>query len=524
MGYSSKSKAILVINTLSIAVIILFLNLIAADRSDKLDLTKNKGYTLSAGSKKIMDKLSDNLVVKVIISKNIPSPHNDRVRYFINLLKEYKNYSSHKLQIDIISSDSSSDLESTSSLYGIPPLQVNAIENDSLQIKTIYMGTVFLYQDKKESIPVIANIGNMEYEISSIIKLMAEGDKKKIAFVKSNYEGAGQPGQPDQFSTFKKLLGKNYTVEDVKIEKGKLLDKSYEAAILVSPIKKLELYERYALEEFLMSSKGLILALDSIQGNPQNGVAFPVQTGMEDFLEKNSITISKDLIYDMNSSIISVPGNAGGFMFSTSLRYPFFPQIINFNHDHPITQNLDVMNVIYVSPINVKTADNKTDDKINYTSLVWSSDRTGLQSSPYDVSIERKYTEKDFNNPRQTIALLVEGVFTTSLQEALEGYEDSFKKGGEGKLVLIADGDFVKDNYISSGDNAGLIMNVVDYLAADPELTTLRGKESSFHPIVTNDRRLENFLKYSSMVIPLALILICGLFIRWYISNRRINL
>jgi len=53
--------------------------------------------------------------------------------------------------------------------------------------------------------------------------------------------------------------------------------------MLISPQTKLADYEVYAIQEFLMSGKNVILALDAVSGNPQSGYAYSLDVGLEDF-------------------------------------------------------------------------------------------------------------------------------------------------------------------------------------------------------------------------------------------------
>ena len=50
--------------------------------------------------------------------------------------------------------------------HGIPPMQVNVMEEDKLEIKKVYLGLVFLYENKKEILPVVQNLSGLEYELS----------------------------------------------------------------------------------------------------------------------------------------------------------------------------------------------------------------------------------------------------------------------------------------------------------------------------------------------------------------------
>jgi ABC-type uncharacterized transport system involved in gliding motility auxiliary subunit len=211
------------------------LNLLASKCLFKIDLTAHKLYTLSEGTKKIISTLPDVVHIKIVASNDIPSPYNNTVKYFIDLLKEYEKYSNKKVKVELIASDDITYLSEKAELYSIPPLQVNAIEKDNLQIKKIFMGAVFIYKDKKEDIPVIANVENMEYEISSIIKNLTGNKKPQLALL----EVGNAPNMRQGLTRLYGLLSKNYEVNSVRITEGKPINKKYDVLMLISPMCKL---------------------------------------------------------------------------------------------------------------------------------------------------------------------------------------------------------------------------------------------------------------------------------------------
>jgi len=69
------------------------------------------------------------------------------------------------------------------------------------------MGAAFIYKDKREDIPVIANVENMEYEISSIIKNLIVDNKPRIAILEAgNAPNARQGLMEDYIVCFPKIM------------------------------------------------------------------------------------------------------------------------------------------------------------------------------------------------------------------------------------------------------------------------------------------------------------------------------
>ena len=65
-----NNKTMRIINLLSIIVIVIMLNLLASKCLFKIDLTANKLYTLSEGTKKIITTLPDIVYVKIVANSD----------------------------------------------------------------------------------------------------------------------------------------------------------------------------------------------------------------------------------------------------------------------------------------------------------------------------------------------------------------------------------------------------------------------------------------------------------------------
>ena len=66
---------------------------------------------------------------------------------------------------------------------GIQPVQMQVVEDDKLEIKKVYLGMVMLYEDKKETIPVIQTATGLEYLITTKIKTLVNTNKKTVGIV-----------------------------------------------------------------------------------------------------------------------------------------------------------------------------------------------------------------------------------------------------------------------------------------------------------------------------------------------------
>ena len=182
-----KNKKSFIIFTAVFAIALVLLNLTSRDIFTRIDLTDNKMYSLSASSKSIVSKLDDRLTIKIYFSENLPNELGNTRRFLQDILEEYRA-ESDEINFYFHNPQSDDELEEQARKDGIQPVQMQAIENDAMVVKKVYLGMVLLYEDKKEILPVIQTTTGLEYLISTKIKSLINSDKKTVAFLNLNSE------------------------------------------------------------------------------------------------------------------------------------------------------------------------------------------------------------------------------------------------------------------------------------------------------------------------------------------------
>jgi len=150
--------------------IVLMINLIFSNINLKLDLTRDRVFTLTPVSKRIVQKLTEPLTVKVFYTPNLPAPYNGYERYLRDILAEYKaNSRNNNFRYEFVDLKKNPDAPAE---YGISPVQIRVVEKDQFQAKKAYVGMVFLHADMVEKVHEISSTEGLEYKITSIIRKM----------------------------------------------------------------------------------------------------------------------------------------------------------------------------------------------------------------------------------------------------------------------------------------------------------------------------------------------------------------
>jgi ABC-type uncharacterized transport system involved in gliding motility auxiliary subunit len=141
---------------------------------------------------------------------------------------------------------------------GIPKVQITGISQDKFEVKNIYMGVVFYYQDKKEVLPVLKNIKNLEYNISKIIKKLAS---KKIPII--GLLGAGGTAVPEvELTKISQSLRSYMDVETVRLVKYLDIQDAVDALVIVDPRIEIPEWTLYQIDQFIMKGKPVIFLID----------------------------------------------------------------------------------------------------------------------------------------------------------------------------------------------------------------------------------------------------------------------
>jgi ABC-2 type transport system permease protein len=163
---------------LYIAVIVL-VNIAGQTLKYRADLTRNRIYSLSEVSRKVVSTLSEPLTIKVFFTKDLPAPHNATEQYLNDLLKEYALYGSKYFNYSFFNvspesggmgGEDSDENRLMARDYGIHPVQIQMIEKDEVKFKQAFMGLVVIHGDIIERIPTITSTDGLEYKLTTAIQ------------------------------------------------------------------------------------------------------------------------------------------------------------------------------------------------------------------------------------------------------------------------------------------------------------------------------------------------------------------
>ena len=486
----TKTKIVTQI-ALFIGFVVLF-NLISNNVFFRLDFTADKRYTLSKATKDILKNLDDIVTVKAYFSSKLPPQLVNNQKEFEDQLIEYESLSGGNIVYEFID-PKDEETEREAQINGINPIIINVQENDRTEQLKAYMGAILQMDDRKEIIPLVEPGGSMEYMLTSAIKKLSLTNKPKIAFL----QGHGEPSLKSS-SQVRGQLSILYDVETYTLTDTTDIPSHYKAIAIINPSDTLQKIHLEKLDTYLAQGGGIYLAYDYMQVElSRNYLPGGKDVGLKEWLEEKGIAFRNTYLIDANCGAVSVRQQLPPFgVVNTQVSFPYFPTITTFS-DHPVVKGLEALQMQFVNPIDIEAKDSA----ISYTPLAKTSSKAGSVSAPTFIDINRKWTDGDFTQGNQTIAIAAEG--------PLIGDRSA-------KLVIISNGSFSVNGPENQAqkvpeDNSNFTVNAIDWLSDDTGLIDLRTKGVTSRPIKQLEDGKKAIIKYGNVFVPILLLLIYAL-------------
>ena len=572
--YKRQAWLRLILLVLSIVLINFLVSFIVI----RIDLTKEKRFTISPVSKEVLSNLNDVVYVRIYLDGDLPFGFKRLQQNIKEMLDEFRVYAGENLQYEFTNPSAESEKKTRDEIYrqlytkGLTP--ANLQEKDSeggLIQKVIWPGALISFKSYEVPVDFLKNsvhlspeqnlnasVEEIEYNLISTIKKLHRDFGHKIAFI----HGHGE--YPEiEVADFTKTLEEYYFVEHVIIDgnvaslsermedsSGIHLRNKYDLIIVAGPDSVFPEKDKFIIDQFIMyGGRAVFLAdiidasVDSLAYNNEI-LAFIKNLNLDDMFFRYGIRLNPNLIQDVQCAVIPVNTSAPGAQPQFS-PYPwvYFPLIIP-GPQHNITRNLNMVKTQFVSSIDTVGEDNM----VNKTILLSTSPNTKVLNAPVNVSLDlirQKLNPSHFVAGQKNVAVLLEGKFKSLYDNRLTPYmyespEIAFKaESFPSKIVVISDGDVIRNNVKRLGynqeplplgydrytgetfGNKDFMMNVVNYLLDDSGFMQLRGREVKLR-MLDNAKLSEtkNFWMVFNLLLPVILVLVAG-FLIFFIRRKK---
>lgn len=547
---------------------LIFINIIAAKVFTRLDLTKEKKYSLTPQTKTLLKNLDSEVLVKVYLDGEFPAGFKRLQTSIKDILDEFQVYGDENIIYEFINPSESGNEKEKFEFYkqlskkGLTPMNLQVREDEALVEQYVFPGALVTYKGRELPVVFLNNqvgldpqvalngsIAMLEYKLSNVIQKLQHKSRPKIAFT----EGHGELADI-YMQDIGKTLSEFYEINRFDPTKNAAIDTSLKALIIARPSVPYTEREKWMLDQYVMMGgkilwlvEPVIAEMDSMKSIGKNKDGFTtvdMPLNLEDLFFRYGVRYNTDLIQDMQCNQIPiVVGMQNNTPQTKNFEWIYYP-VIAPQSDHPIVKNLDLINTEFVSSIDTV----KTSSSIQKTVLLSSSAYSRSVFAPHDVSlsvIQNKVDAKQFNKKNLPVAVLCEGVFssafsnrlsdeTTEMMDTIYPYEIK-STSSPTKMIFLSDAAFIKNPVKSDSTtmplgyykftqqtfaNKDFIINCMEYLVDESGLIYSRAKDVKLRLL---DKAKVNLYRTEyqvlNIVFPLFLLLLAG--IGFYVYRTR---
>ena len=491
------------IGVVAVAFILIAINFIAARAHKRVDLTAEKAYTLSPGTRAILGKLDTPVLIRFYCTKNtstMPAFLTTYAQRVDDLLVEYQQASKGKISIQRLNPEPDSDAEDSARLDGIEPQPLRTGER-------IYLGLSVTMLDQKQTIPLFAPARErlLEYDISRAIARVMTSEKPTIGVLSSlPVMGQNSPmpvrGQNQPAWALLEELKRDFNVKQIDVATEKM-DDDIKLLLVIHP-KAVSDETQYALDQFLLRGGKLVVFVDPFcaldRSSPQTGMMPPPSSStMEKLFKAWGMTFDTSrVVADMEhvAQLQQGPNPAVLALNETAV-----------NKEDVVTADADNLIMAFSGAFAGMPPDGLTK-----TVLLKSSKRSQLVD-PMMASMSGEQILNSFvsSGTEYALAVRLTGKFKTAFPEGKpkpkqpnappkenEKSEEGLKESKQpSAVVLVGDADMIQDPLaireiqglgqrliLPLNGNLAFAQSAVEQLAGDSNLIAVRSRASRERP------------------------------------------
>jgi gliding-associated putative ABC transporter substrate-binding component GldG len=482
-----------------VGVILILLNVLANWVFFRFDLTHSRAYSLSASSRQLVRNLDDTVVVKAFFTPNLPAPYNVYERYVRDMLTEYKAASKGNVRFEFVLPYPPQDFEKRAQDAGLQPLQMEEQGADQLAIRRVYMGLVLYYRDKTEIIPVVRNVQQLEYDLTSKMARMATRTRKVVGYV----TGVGEPDWLGQKSHVAQDLAVLYDLKPVNLMTNTTAPFMMDGLLVVGPARHLSDAMLWTVDQAIMRGIPTAFLVDAKTIQTSRFMSAPLDTGLTSFLQNYGFDLGNQLIFDAQAETIGISQNVGGFVIPMQMQYPFIPVISHIDPHHPVVRGIETLAApftVSVDPISHLAAGDV------FTSLFETSARSWLlPPNAYNISPTQIPHPKpgDPHGP-YSVAGVIEGPFTSYFKGKPVPIPGAVAVESvvRNSIVVIGTSHLIDPELPEFRGSNALISNLLAWVSKDDVLLGIRSKGEILRPLkpLTDSKR--QMVKIAALLFP----------------------
>ena len=496
----------------------------------RIDLTSDRVHSIDEASKQLAGKLERPLSVRVYFTSGMEAPYNNHETVVRDKLEEFRAYAKGRMQITIVDPTNDPTLVAEAQSYGLTALQYTVRKQDRAELRTVWMGAVFIYADRTEVLPSLTQLASLEYDIASAIRRLEQPvkDRPVIAYT----VGHGEPDLSKPEGPLRALvegMARKAFLVPVQLGGEGLLAEEVDALLVIGPQRVLSDRALYQIDQFVMRGGAAAFFITNTRPDMRTLRTERVNSGLDPLIGGFGIQLNRDVVLDrVQNGAMRFPTRTGGKVSSQEINYPLIVRATDLSGESVLTAGMDSLLVPFAASIELAAA---PPEGVLTTVLARSSPSSGSVPAlrELDPAQFEKVPETERRGPFNLIVAMTgawRSFFETRAvpppdpdiaaeQEGMGPDAGQLLQGAPTRLVVSASADVV-------ANNPTFVLNLCDWLVQDESLIGIRSKRASIASLSpTTPGERSAWRAFNLLAGPAALLAFGGLRQLWLRRRAR---
>ncbi len=503
----------------TLTVLLLFfglvlVNYLASSLPARLDVTADRIYTLSAGTKSLLGKIEEPVTLDFYFTRSangLPIAAKNYADRVEEILRQYARSSGGKLQLNLIDPRPDTPEEERAGLAGIAAQALPSGDRISLGLVATQAG-----QQKVIAAIVPQREAFLEYDLSQLIAKVQQLDRKKLGVLSTlpimetqnralQMQGRGVEGQ---------VIAQEWgnTFDLVAVDAGaSTLPAGLDALAIIHP-QALRPSLQYEIDQFILGGRPVFVALDpSSLSNKRQAATMLAMGSLPPNVSSELPTLLQAYGVDFDAGSVVGDANRAAPVPDASgnmVRTPVWPIMQAADFNSAVQPASQINRVWFIEPGALSA---RAGAKTTFTPVVQTTDAAGLLTPEMLISSSSELLTRAIKpSGRKTLAALVTGKFPSAFPNGAPAEEPDpanprpavivpkaglKESSGNSTVFIVADTDWMLDAvaarkssflgqvYVQpQGDNLAFATNVMEYLGGSSDLISIRSKGSAARP------------------------------------------
>ena len=555
-----KTKQQAIIQLVLLIAILIGLNVVGAYVYKRLDLTKEKRYSLTSATKNLLREIDDIVYVQVFLEGEFPAGMKRLRNSTQEMLNEFRAYAGNNIEYEFI--DPLEDVEGKERQRIIDVLTQKGIiprrlieSQEGYSEKVFFPAALVAYKGRELPVTLLLeqlnqgpqevinnSIALLEYNLANAIQKLGRPYKPSIAFLEGH-------GELDELfvEDIAASLSQYYTLERYNINNNYHIPIRFNALVIAQPTKKFEEVHKFKIDQYIMNGgkvlwliENLAANLDSLKRNGGSFIALDRGLNLEDQLFKYGVRVDFNLLQDLQCTEIPLTVGTDKFGNATQLQnfpWMYSPILTENNNEHPATKNIGAVLGQFTATIDTLKQKNTG---VKKTVLLKSSPYSRRLTSPIRIQandVQIKPKQEDFENGGFPVAVALEGTFTSPFENRLTSSTlamiDTIKdmsvkyKSDPTRMIVMSDADFIRNEVDRQNNrvkplgyypytrqsfaNKDFIFNCIEWLTDEKGIIAARSKDVKLRLLDKQKVESEKTIwQVYNIVIPILIVLVFG--------------